>query len=191
MKLVVIDDDVSFLTLYQKILEKHLLPNDEIFVTPDPVHAIELVKKKVVDLVITDLIMPQQNGLDILKLVKDVNPMIEVIVVTGQGSIDSAVKAMQLGARDYLTKPINQGMLLEKIQNIREFIGRVREVEDYRLAKETVETTASQTVADMEIKLNAHVEFMNDLRAILADTVTNADGKLRAINRCIAIFDKE
>jgi DNA-binding NtrC family response regulator len=174
MKILCIDDDITFLTMYRKVLEKHLLPEDEIVTAPDPEQAIDLLLEQSFDLVITDLVMPKMTGIDILRKTKEINASVEVIVVTGQGSVDSAVEAMRLGARDYLTKPLNHGMLIEKIQNIREFISRTSEAEEYRYAKETIESNAIKTVADMEIKLDAYICLIRDIKATIAsDKDTN------------------
>ncbi len=68
------------------------------------------------DLVITDLRMDGMSGIDLLRRVKTLYPRIPVILVTAYGSIETAVEAMRLGAYDYLTKPFDEGEVLEKIQ---------------------------------------------------------------------------
>ena len=79
---------------------------------------IDLFKNKHVDVVITDLRLPDMDGIEILKEVKAVNPAIQVILITGFGSIDSAVNAMKEGASDYLTKPFAMDELLLIIKRI-------------------------------------------------------------------------
>ena len=183
MKILCIDDDITFLSMYKKVLEKYLLPDDEILTVPDPEKAIEVLQGKSFDLVITDLVMPKMTGIDILRKTKEINASVEVIVVTGQGSVDSAVEAMRLGARDYLTKPLNHGMLIEKIQNIREFIARKNEAEDYRYAKETVENNATKTVAEMEIKLDAYICLIRDIKATIASDKNNNEKLFQIVDR--------
>ena len=63
------------------------------------------------DLVITDLKMPHVDGLQLLKFVKEVNPDSIVIMITGYGTVDSAVDAMKLGAFDYMTKPLKDDLV--------------------------------------------------------------------------------
>ena len=116
-----------------------------------------------------------------LRYAKSRNSATEVIVITGQGSIDSAVEAMRLGARDYLTKPLNTGILTEKLDNIREFIERGREAEDYRFAKEAIESDASRTVTEMEIKLNGYMTAVRNIRNILGDADSAGDEKISMI----------
>jgi DNA-binding NtrC family response regulator len=67
--------------------------------------ALEVLENSAVDIVLTDLILQQASGLDLLKRVHDTNPALPVIVLTQYGTIDSAVAATRLGAVDYVTKP--------------------------------------------------------------------------------------
>ena len=68
-------------------------------------------------IVITDLKMPRMGGLELLEKIAAESQTIAVIVVTAQGTIDSAVQAMRMGAYDYVTKPINGLELLTKLRN--------------------------------------------------------------------------
>lgn len=69
--------------------------------------AIKKIQQSDFDVVVTDLKLDEINGLDVLRAAKASNPLTEVIVLTGHSSVETAVEAMKLGARDYLTKPIN------------------------------------------------------------------------------------
>ena len=73
----------------------------------DGQQAWQLITEKSIDLVITDLRMPKMSGLDLLKKIYSTYPTIPVIVLTGHGTIEEAVDAMQNGAVDFLTKPVN------------------------------------------------------------------------------------
>ncbi len=69
--------------------------------------AISLLEKENFDLVITDMNMPQKNGLEVLKHSKKLNPNVYVIIITAFGNIENAVEAMKLGAFNYLIKPFS------------------------------------------------------------------------------------
>jgi len=69
--------------------------------------ALSLFRQETVDLVITDLIMPKMDGIELLGEVKHLRPETEVIVISAQGTIEKAVQAMKLGAFDFIEKPIN------------------------------------------------------------------------------------
>ncbi|MCB0716905.1 MAG: sigma-54-dependent Fis family transcriptional regulator, partial [Bacteroidetes bacterium] len=82
--------------------------------------ALDIVQRETIDLVITDFRMPGLTGLDVLERVKELNPDIEVVVLTAYGNVDDAVAIMKQGAYDYLSKPVD----LEELDAL---IGRVRE----------------------------------------------------------------
>src|SRR5213075_61931 len=72
----------------------------------DAAEATQLVERHDPDLVITDVVMPEVSGLDLLRELKAGDPHRPVLLLTAQGSIDMAVEAMKQGARDFLTKPL-------------------------------------------------------------------------------------
>ena len=82
--------------------------------------AIDKIQQKDYSVVFTDLIMPEISGLDLLRSVKRLNPSTEVVIVTGYGTIESAIEALKLGGYDYLQKPINFERLKILIERITE-----------------------------------------------------------------------
>jgi two-component system response regulator HydG len=74
-----------------------------------------LLDKEPVDLVLTDLKMPEIDGIEILRRVKEKWPRIEVIIITGYQTVDTAVKSIKLGAFDYLEKPFTPDGLLASV----------------------------------------------------------------------------
>jgi len=77
------------------------------------VEALEVIRVDEPDLVITDLRMPEMGGLDLLKILKEDFPVLPVIIISGEGTMNSVIEALQLGARDYLQKPIQDMGLLK------------------------------------------------------------------------------
>ena len=67
--------------------------------------AVALIEKNVFDLVITDIRMSQSNGIDVLKVVKQVGPQTRVVMMTAYASAETAVEAMKIGAYDYISRP--------------------------------------------------------------------------------------
>jgi DNA-binding NtrC family response regulator len=88
----------------------------EVAAAHNPDHALTLLDQPI-SLVVTDLKMGARNGLDLMKSWHSRRPGTPFIVVTAYGDVDSAVQAMKLGARDYLTKPVNPTQLLDLIRN--------------------------------------------------------------------------
>lgn len=80
--------------------------------------ALELLRTKTIDLALLDFKLPDMDGLTILKGLKEINPEVEVIMITAFGSIENAVNALKTGASEYLTKPIDLDDLLFKIKKI-------------------------------------------------------------------------
>ncbi len=86
------------------------------------------------DVVVTDLNMPGMSGMELLEIVKSSGDPTEVIIITGYGTIDSAVDAMRKGAFDYVLKPFNNDEILEKLRKIAEFRRLRTENEELREA---------------------------------------------------------
>ena len=87
--------------------------------------ALEIVKAQKIDIVVTDLKLPKMNGIDLLIRLKKDYPRIETVLITGYGTIETAVEAMRNGAYDYVIKPINDNeikMLIEKIVEKQEIL---------------------------------------------------------------------
>jgi len=82
--------------------------------------AIEFLKQKEYDLVITDLKMPGMSGFDVLNAVKVMQPEVPVIMITGFATVETAVEAMKIGAVDYIVKPFTPEQILEKVHRVLE-----------------------------------------------------------------------
>lgn len=125
---------------------------------------LEFLSKGDIDLVITDLRMPGTSGEDVLKKVTREMPGIPVIVLTGHGSIDAAVSAMQNGAYDFLTKPLN----LEHLELVvkRALKGRELSLQHQALLSEV----KSKSVSDSMIGKSAAMQRVNTLVQKVADS---------------------
>jgi DNA-binding NtrC family response regulator len=83
-------------------------------------------------IVITDMVMPRMNGMELLKSLKDDGEQVKVIMLTAQGSVETAVEAVKVGAEDYLTKPVDPQKLRLLLQRISELNAKKREIEVLR-----------------------------------------------------------
>ncbi len=127
--LLVTDDDAGTLRIMTRYLE---MKGYRVLPAQSAQQALELVKTEPVHLLLTDLVMPGLDGLGLTKLVKAHNPAISVIMVTAYASIDTAVKAMQAGATDYITKPVIPEELYIKVEKALEHYSLQQEVRDLR-----------------------------------------------------------
>jgi two-component system nitrogen regulation response regulator NtrX len=88
-----------------------------VFTAEDAISGIELLSQKKIEIVILDVLLPKMGGIDALEKIKSSWPEIEVIVISGHANIDTAVKAVKLGAFDYLEKPLSIDKLLTISRN--------------------------------------------------------------------------
>lgn len=102
-KILVIDDDQSIRKTLSSYLKKL---NYEVYSAENGIQGIEIAKSELPDLVITDIKMPEADGFEVLKKVKEIDPHIHVIMITAFDDMHSTVKAMQQGAYDYIEKPL-------------------------------------------------------------------------------------
>lgn len=93
---------------------------------------LDLIRRQEVDLVLLDQQLPDMHGLDVLKAIREEEPDIPVIIVTGHGAIDCAVQAMKLGAYDYMKKPYNLDTLLMIVAKALEASAMRREIRRLR-----------------------------------------------------------
>jgi len=115
IKLLAIDDEPDSLELIQDALTQ---PNLEVLTTTDPEEGLRIVRRSHPEIVLLDLRMPKVSGMDVLEKIVEFDPGIDVILVTGDYSTESAVAAIQKGACDYLTKPFSPKVLREKIDHL-------------------------------------------------------------------------
>jgi DNA-binding NtrC family response regulator len=104
LTILVVDDEKN---IREGLREALALDGYEVLIAEDGAQALDTITKGDVDLIITDLKMPRLSGEDLLKSVTSQYPTIPVIILTGHGTIESAVQAMHDGAYDFLTKPVN------------------------------------------------------------------------------------
>lgn len=107
-KILFVDDEESIRNLVKRILQ---MAQYEVDLAGSGEEAVEKVSNNKYDVVITDITMSGIDGLEVLKKVKSINPATEVIVITGHGTVETAMKAINLGAYDYTTKPFDIGKL--------------------------------------------------------------------------------
>ena len=99
---MIVDDDRTIGDVLKDLISrKHI----SVKVFDDSLEAIKSITKEAVDVVITDLMMPKISGLEVLRQAKVMNPDVVVIIITGHGSLETAIEAIREGAYDYIKKP--------------------------------------------------------------------------------------
>jgi DNA-binding NtrC family response regulator len=108
IRVLVVDDEIRFLKTLAQRLELRGL---EVEAVPDGQQAVEAARKQPFDLALLDLKMPGMSGEQVLEILKAEHPDMEVVILTGHGSIDSAVACTRQGAYGYLQKPCDEDEL--------------------------------------------------------------------------------
>ncbi|MBN1480933.1 fused response regulator/phosphatase [candidate division KSB1 bacterium] len=112
-KILVADDDFFNRKYYREVLKREGYVVDEVSSGEE---AIDSIAKNDYELILSDLQMYKIGGLDVLRAAKERNPNTQVVIMTGYGSIPTAVKSIQQGAFDYLPKPVTRDMLLMHVR---------------------------------------------------------------------------
>ena len=115
LKLLIVDDEENVIHSLKRILKKE---NHTIFSAVNGYDALEMFAEEEIDAALIDYKMPGMDGLELLTLIKKKYPNTEVIVMSGYGTIESAVKAMRLGSYDYITKPFNDHELKKTLKSL-------------------------------------------------------------------------
>lgn len=111
-RVLLVDDERAFITTLAERLE---LRGIAARVAHDGPQALEEIEKAVPEVMVLDVIMPGMKGLEVLRRVKDKHPAVQIILLTGQGSTRDGIEGMRLGAFDYMIKPLDIDVLIEKL----------------------------------------------------------------------------
>lgn len=113
IKLLLVDDEPEFLETLEKHLRRRKINTS---VAEGCKVALDILEEQAIDVIVMDVSMPEIDGLQCLKKVKEKWPLIEVVILTGHASVKSGIEGMQSGAFDYCIKPIETQELVEKIE---------------------------------------------------------------------------
>jgi DNA-binding NtrC family response regulator len=115
-KVLIVDDEKDFVEMFSLRLETQ---GEKVSTAFSGKEALAVLEKAPIDVVILDIRMPGMDGIDTLKQIKKLYPIVEVILLTGHGSTETAVEGMKLGAFDYLMKPADFEEIKTKLENAR------------------------------------------------------------------------
>jgi len=111
---LLVDDEVDFLETLTKRLRRR---NVNTFEATNSQEAFQVLQQESIDVVVLDVKMPGIDGMQALREIKRLYPSVEVIMLTGHANVEVALEGMELGAFDYLMKPMDTDELLYKIQD--------------------------------------------------------------------------
>jgi len=117
MKVLVADDSKTMVRIIVNNLTKIKIKKEDISVAFDGKEALEIFKEKQneLDIILTDWNMPEMNGLELVKAVREINKEIPIVMITTEGGKSSVVEALQAGVDNYVVKPFTPHTLKEKL----------------------------------------------------------------------------
>ncbi len=149
ISILIVDDDELILDSFSKLIR---LKGYSVYTAINGKKALEVIYKEKVEVVITDMKMPEMNGMELLKIVKKRYPNIDVIIITGYGGIDDAVQTMKYGASDYILKPFSPDEIILKIIDV------------YKKRKNIIDKKGGSTKTEpSSIKVIAETDVMKEV----------------------------
>jgi two-component system response regulator HydG len=160
-KILLIEDDISFCKLLEKFLVKKAY---EVTISFSAAEARIAVKKESFDLILTDLRLPDSDGIGLMAEFKNAYPEIPVILMTGYSDVNTAVKAIKNGAADYISKPFNPDEVLLVITNALQTPQTESPVKENKPAKKQIAATENEFVRGISVaskKLLDHIQLVS------------------------------
>ena len=155
IKILITDDEIKFLDSISRRLE---LRGFEVTKASNGKEAIEAAKAEKFDLALLDLKMPEMDGEQVLKILKKEHKFIEVIILTGHGSIDSAVECAKLGAYRYLPKPYELDKLIDVLKNAYE----IRMKNKFKNDRERMDKIAEMAAGESSLAILRELQKLDD-----------------------------
>ena len=137
--LLVVDDDPSNLDTLRVVFERETY---KILTARSGREALDHIRAGGVDVVLTDLMMPGISGLELLKGVKTIDPLVEVVLMTAYGSVERAVEAMKQGAYDFVTKPFKR---IQIVKSVRRAMEKQSLLQENRTLREQIRSLRGQS----------------------------------------------
>lgn len=132
-KILIVDDERSIRNTLKDILE---VESYQVDVVESGIEAFELIKENNYDVVFSDIKMPQMDGVELLQKIKVNNPETPIIMISGHGTIETAVDCIKKGAYDFIEKPIDLNRLLIVVRNA---LDRTKQASEIRILKRKID----------------------------------------------------
>lgn len=173
-QVLIIDDEKSIRNTLREILEYEKFKVDE---AEDGMSGLEKVKKNKYDLILCDIKMPKMDGIEVLENVQQISPETPVLMVSGHGTIETAVEALKKGAYDFIPKPLDLNRLLVSVRNAIDRVELVKE--NTQLKKKVSKAKDSPIIGESKaiLELKSMIEKVAPTDARVFITGENGTGK--------------
>ena len=140
-KIMIVDDNYLSAEGIEKNIDWEVLNAEIVHICYNGTSAIDAMKKEPVDLIISDIEMPDLDGISMSRQALDINPMVKIILISAYDKFEYARRALLLGALDYIEKPLDYAYLIQKVKNmvpllVPLFISAFRRANDLAMAME-------------------------------------------------------
>lgn len=189
-KIVVVDDEKMVTSAFKTLFAVEGIKGGEFF--NSPVEALEYIKNEAPDLIISDFLMPDMNGLEFLREAKKLYPETSMILLTGYADKENAIKAInEIGLYKYIEKPWDNDDLIMNIRNgiershlLSDLREKIKELEEAKLQLEIYSTDLEKLVAERTHDLSQANQKLSGIISHCADgiIILNNDGKIEQIN---------
>ncbi len=166
LKILILDDEKQFTEELHEFFEKSGFVAYEAYSYKE---AVSIINNKAIDLLILDVRLPGINGLDVLKDVIVKYPLMEVIMVSGHGDMDTVIKAMRLGAIDYLRKPFRHVDILIAIERTQRFMMLQREIKQLEAKNSLISWSLEKSIERHFIGVSPQIKDVLDHAMTAAD----------------------
>ncbi len=154
LSILVVDDEQRFVDEIEEFLKNKKF---KVFCASHPFKALELVKEHAPDIAILDIRLPGMNGLDLLHEIKKLHPLVEVIMISGHGDMNTVIEAMRKGAVDYFAKPFRLADVYKAIVRTQRFI---------QLNSELKAVKSSRDILSKKLLENIGVQLVGNSKAM-------------------------
>lgn len=162
MYLLIVDDEQDMRTGLKRMINRRL-PNLQIHLAGNAHEAMEQLKERSFDLALVDIKMPGMDGIELLSELRVLDPWMTVVMMTGHGTIETAVEAIRKGAYDFITKPFNKEYL---IRSVEKGLERNRLIRENYMLRQQVQGDSENALADFIGDSPAMRDFFYNLKIV-------------------------